>query len=251
MASVKRLLLLSYLDLSDSLKPPVFDLMVFTITFMSVLIAYIQLYSSSTSLALNLFGPVLLATALYLSLRSSSGIAYLISTRQIEAYMAYPISRRSVGIALYVSRVLTPSILLILLPALAAGTVYYPLIRSEGLDYTVMAGAFIVQALFYGSVFALIAIATKNSGSASILSLVFYFTYNITALILAAISTSFQSILYKLSQAMSFYLVVYQYLVTPKGSLLHPGPAEFLFVPLATIIVTLGILEYMARRFEP
>lgn len=248
---LRRPLMLAYLDLSDTLKPPVFDLLVFTLTFMSAIVCYIQLYSSGSSLALNVLSPVLVATALYLALRSAGGLAFLISTRSLEVYMAYPLSRRGVAGALLLSRVIGPGGLLISLPAVAAALIYLPVVRADLEGFLAVYAGFLVQALFYGLSFALIALASKNSGSAGILSLIYYFTYNLAGFILATISSTPYSLTFKASQAMSFYLTVYQWVTMPPGSPMRPGLGELLAVPLATLAIGLLTVEYLARWFEP
>ncbi|MCE4609972.1 MAG: hypothetical protein F7C36_06315 [Desulfurococcales archaeon] len=248
--SLKRIYGLLSLDLSDTIRPPLLYFMVFVITLLSVVLAYVQLFSTTESLAMNILRPTLLATALFLALRGASGISQLVSNRVMEVYLSYPVSRLSIAIVLYISRVVVPSILLITIPLLAAGIVLEPLVVQESSNYILMGISFLVQALFYGSVFVLIALVAKSTGTTSILSLLFYFSYNIIALILSSVSSSVTSTLFRLAQAMSFYMTVYNSLTTNIEAL-RPYLWEYLLVPSLTSLSALAFILIMSRRFEP
>jgi ABC-type transport system involved in multi-copper enzyme maturation permease subunit len=236
------------IDSADSVRPPLFDLLVFTMTFLSAVLSYVQLFSSTVSLALSVLSPSLLAAALYLALRGSAGISHLISDRIMELYMSYPISRGGISVAIYASRVAIPSILLISLPALASGIILLPLIESDISGYLAMYGAFLLQAIFYGTVFIAMSLHTRSTGASSILSLLFYFTYNIISLILSSIASDVNSLLFRLSRAMSFYLTVSAEL---ESNVAPPHLWEILLVPALTAITFAWYLAYFIRRFEP
>jgi hypothetical protein len=245
-----RSVVLAYLDFSDSLRPGIFDALILVLSLVGVILSYIQHYGSSSMLALSILSPTLLATALYLALRSAAGLAYMASEGVLDLYLYYPLSRATTGVVLLVSRVIVPTILIIGLPALAASIVYYPLISREPYEYTILWGSFIVQALFYGFTFSLIALLSKKAGSASILSLLYYFTYNILSLILQNLASSTESVLFKLSRSMSFYLVVYQRL-NPSSIAGKPEAWELSLIPLLTLVIAISFVVYFSRRYEP
>ncbi len=242
--------ILAYLDFADSLKIGLFDTLIFVLMFVGVILSYVQYYGRPAGLALGILGPTLLAAALYLSLRSAAGLAHMARDRILDIYITYPISRGTVAVVLFISRVLVPATLIVSLPALAAAIVYYPLIKSAPTEYIEMWGAFLIQAIFYGVTFSLIALLTRSGGGASIGSLLFYFTYNILGVVMSNLAGSYESILYKASRAMTLYLVVYQKITKPSIAPL-PSSWELLFVPLLTTAVLVAFLVYFKRWYEP
>lgn len=241
---------LAYLDFSDTLRPGVFDALILIMSLVGVILSYLQYYGSSASLAMSILSPTLLATALYLALRSSAGIAHMAEERVVDVYLSYPIRRPVLAGVLLLSRVVVPALLIILLPALAASVAYYPLVSGEAARYTAMVAGFIVQAVFYGAAFSLIALLSRRGGTASIVSLLFYFVYNILGIILSNLASAPQSLMFRVSRAMSFYLVVYQRL-TGTSIVPPPGALEMLFVPLLTILLAALFIAYFARWYEP
>ena len=250
MARLPRSLVLAYLDFSDSLRAGIFDALIAVLSFVGVLLSYVQYYGRPAGLAMGVLTTTLLAAALYLALRSSAGIAHMSQDRVLDIYVTYPVGRGAVAGVLLLSRVVVPSLLIIGVPALAAGVAYYPLVSSRPGEYLLMFTAFIVQAMFYGAVFSLIALAAKSPGSASILSLLYYFTYNILGIILANLASSYESIMYRLSRSMSFYLVVYQHITRPT---IVPLPAwwEYLLVPLLALLAAASFVAYFRGWYEP
>ena len=245
-----RSIVLAYLDFSDSLRLGLFDAVIFIFTFVGVLLAYLEYYGSSASLAMSILSPTLLATALYLALRSSAGIAHMAGEGVLDIYLTYPLSRPVIAMVILVSRVFVPALIIIGLPALAASIVYYPLIKSETLKFLEMLGAFLLQAIFYGVSFSVIALLAKRGGTASILSLLYYFTYNILSVILSNLSSTYESLTYKISRAMSFYLVTYQH-VNPPSIVTPPSWWEALLVPGLTLLLGGVFILYFTRWYEP
>ncbi|MCE4624382.1 MAG: hypothetical protein F7C35_00770 [Desulfurococcales archaeon] len=245
-----RSVVLAYLDFSDSLRLGLFDAVIFIFTFVGVLLSYLEYYGSSASLAMSILSPTLLATALYLALRSSAGIAHMAGEGVLDIYLTYPLSRPVIALVILISRVIVPSLIIIGLPALAASIVYYPLISAETLKFLEMFGAFLVQATFYGVSFSVIALLSKRGGTASILSLLYYFTYNILELILSNLSATYESITYKISRAMSFYLVAYQH-VNPPSIVPPPSLWEALLVPGLTLVLGALFVLHFSRWYEP
>ncbi|MCE4628359.1 MAG: hypothetical protein F7C34_04335 [Desulfurococcales archaeon] len=245
-----RWVVLAYLDFSDTLRPGIFDALVVTMSLVGVVLSYLEYFGSSPALAMSILSPTLLATALYLALRSSAGLAHMAEDRVIDVYLSYPLGRSIVAGVLLVSRVLVPASLIILLPALAAGVVYSPLVGSEALHYLEMIGAFIVQAVFYGLMFSVIALFARRGSAASIISLLTYFVYNILGVILSNLAESPESLMYKLSRSMSFYLVVYQRL-TGVSIASPPGTLELCFVPCLSLALAAGFIAYFRGWYEP
>ncbi len=247
---MKGVLSLLSLDLSDTVKPPMLYFMIFIISLLTVVLSYVQLFSSASSLAMSVLRPTLLATALFLALRGASGLSQIITGKIMDLYLSYPVSRKTIAFIIYASRVIIPSLILLAMPMIAASIVLSPLILKYPGEYLLMGAAFLVQALFYGSVFVLIAIVAKSPGTTSILSLLFYFSYNIIQLILTSIASSVTSTLYKFAESMSFYLTMYSGLEATSPSLM-PQTWEYLTVPIMTLISFTAFLIYIERRFEP
>ena len=250
MARLPRSIVVAYLDFTDTLKPGIFDALILVLSFVGVLLSYIQYYGRPAGLAVAVLSTTLLATALYLSLRSAAGLAHMAKERVLDVYLSYPVGRGTLAAVLLLSRVIVPVLLIIGIPALAASIAYYPLVAERPGEYVAMVGAFMVQGLFYGAVFSLIALAARSPGSASILSLLYYFTYNILGVILANLAAGYTSLMYRLSRSMTFYLVVYQHITKPSiGS--PPEAWEYLFVPLLALAAAAAFIAYFRGWYEP
>lgn len=250
--SVKRPLMLAVLDSLDSLRPPGFDLMMLVIAALGSVMATIQPASQSYILARLVLEPTLFTVALYLGLRGASGLASLVREQIIEVYMSYPVSRLGVILSIILSRVLIPAFMLLALPILIAGLLLYPIVLRDPLSYLLVFSGYFVQSLLYGVVFLLIALASRSSGTASVLSITFYFAYNVIWILIQSLSTTLGTWAQKLTVAMQFYRVTYF------AALKHAGLqtasitiGEAVFVPFIIISSTVVLLIYFMRRFEP
>ncbi len=247
----RRSLVLALMDGLDSLRPPGFDLMLFVIATLGAVLAAIQPLSEPYAAARIILDPTLFTVALFLALRGSAGLAGIVRTGIIEVYLSYPVSRRGVALALLASRILVPAASLLAVPLLVAGVLLYPVVSRDPASYLIVYTGYLVQALFYGSVFAAIALASKGTGTASILSITFYFAYNVAWLILQAVSGG-MGLLYEVAEAMHFNYIAYRYALIRAGSeWLEITSLQALLVPVATLTVMAALVLYFERRFEP
>ena len=244
---MKRPVELILLDSGDSLRPPGFDVMMIIIASLGAVLATIQPISQPHVAARIILDPTLFATTLFLALRGSAGVAGLVQRGIMDVYLSYPLSRAQVFLSLSVSRVLLPALTLLSAPLIVAGVILLPVIASDPLAYLMVLGGYLLQAYMYGLVFMLAGIATRNTGTASIVSITFYFTYNIVMILLSTVGTALEkTVLVKLSDSMAFYYLVYRHLLGVGVDTL-----QLLFVPTLTLAILLLGLLYFVRRFEP
>ncbi|MCE4622671.1 MAG: ABC transporter permease [Desulfurococcales archaeon] len=250
--SVKRPFVLVVLDSLDSMRPPGFDIMMLVIAALGAVMATIQPASQSYILARLVLEPTLFTVALYLGLRGASGLASLVRQQIIEVYMSYPISRLGVIISIILSRVVIPAVMLLALPILISGILLYPVVLKDPVAYLLVFSGYLTQALLYGIVFLLIAIISRSSGTASVLSITFYFAYNIIWLLIQSLSSSLGSWAQHMAIAMKFYRVTY-FMALQHAGLQTTGLTltEYLFVPSIIVIATVSLVLYFTRRFEP
>ncbi len=172
--------------------------------------------------------------------------------RVVEVYMSYPISRLGVISSIILSRVVIPAVMLLALPILISGILLYPVVLKDPLAYLLVFSGYLTQALLYGIVFLLIAIISRSSGTASVLSITFYFAYNIIWLLIQSLSSSLGSWAQHMAIAMKFYRVTY-FMALQHAGLQTTGLTltEYLFVPSIIVIATVSLVLYFTRRFEP
>jgi len=247
-----RALRLAALDGLDSLRPPGFDVMMFVIATLGAVLAAVQPLSEPYALARMILDPTLFTVALFLALRGSAGLAGLIRGGILEVYLSYPVGRVGVAAAILASRILVPAASLLALPLIVASILLYPVVARDPAGLLIVYAGYMVQAVFYGLVFALIAVATKNTGTASIASITFYFAYNVIWFIIRAVSPSPDSILYTAAEALHFNYIAYRYAIIRAGTGgLEIGTLQAVLVPAATLALAAAFILYMARRFEP
>ncbi|MEB3805945.1 MAG: hypothetical protein GSR73_00295 [Desulfurococcales archaeon] len=247
-----RLLTLILLDSADSLRPPGFDVMMLVIAALGAVIATIQPVTKSYVLARLVLEPTLFTVALYLGLRGASGLASLVSYGVVEVYMSYPVSRRTVILGILTSRVVVPALTLLFIPLLVAGIIVYPVVLDGPAQYLIVYGGYVVQALLYGTAFLLIALASKSSGTASVLSITFYFAYGVVWLLMQTLAPSLGDWALHLSIAMMFYRVAYFTALSYEGlSTIRLTTMDYLFVPVLLLSLLATLLYYFERRFEP
>lgn len=247
-----RLLSLVVLDSLDSMRPPGFDVMMLVIAALGAVMSTIQPASQSYVLARMVLEPTLFTVALYLALRGASGVAGLVREQIIEVYMAYPISRLGVLAAIVASRVVIPAVMLLALPITIAGILVYPVVVRDPSSYLLVFSGYLVQSLLYGIVFILIAVAAKNTGTASVLSITFYFAYNVVWLIIQSLSAGLGEWAQHLEHGMMFQRVTYFTALERAGLPSTPLSAiDYLMVPATIAAAAAVFTAYFTRRFEP
>ncbi len=236
------------LDLLESLKAPSFDIMLIIISVIGASLSALQPLYSSVIVAESILDPLVYFTvALYLAMRVSSGLAELVETGIMEVYMTYPIDRVSLAISLLISRILVPVLIFLGSPLLVASAILYNVVTKDIIGFLEMYGAYVVIMLFYGLVFALIALKVRSSASAAALSMTFMFVYMGLGLILPLIAASTGSqVLNEISNALNFNTLVFNYLQGISIKLW-----QLLLVPVTLVILFTLYLGYFKYKFEP
>ena len=251
MRAAARLVHLALLDGLDSMRPPGIDVMMLVIAALGGILAGIQPLTASYAAARIVLDPTLFTVSLFLALRGSAGIAQLVSSGVIEVYLSYPVSRRTVALALLASRIIVPAASLLAIPLVVAGILLYPVIAGDPAGYAIVYLGYLAQSLLYGFTFALIAVASKNSGVASVASITFYFAYNVVWIIGQALGDRVPALL-ELARALYYNYVAYRYAIArATGAPLEVTLAEATLVPLALLALAAAFTLYMERRFEP
>jgi len=246
-----RLFWLAVLDGLESLRPPGFDLMLLVIAGLGGVLAGIQPLSEPYSVARVVLDPTLFTVALFLALRGASGLAHAASSGIMEVYLSYPVPRWGVALALLASRVVVPAAALLAAPLLVAATLLYGVVARDPLAAAVVYGGYLVQALLYGTVFALIAVAARSPGTASIASITFYFAYNVLWIISRALSGQVP-LLDRLASSLYYNYVAYRYVVREAtGAGAQVTLLDATLVPAMAAAAALAFTLYLARRFEP
>jgi ABC-2 type transport system permease protein len=235
-----------YIDISDVLRPPGLDVLVVLLAMLGAILVSIQPVTSPIIASRTALDPTLLATALFLAIRSSAGLATLIQSGILNLYLTYPIHRVTVAVVLLVSRVVIPSALILAIPLVTVlillGSTLY-----RGLDVILgMYLAFLLQAVLYGSVFLLVAVRVKSQATSGVLSVAAYFTYIALQLILTGIGGAIGSdVVRRVGEAMYLPNIAYY-----AYSNLDYEVWQLTLVPGLSILVILAYLTYMSRRFE-
>ncbi len=249
--TLARLYWLASLDGLDSLRPPGFDVMLIIIAGLGGVLASIQPLSEPYSAARVVLDPTLFTVALFLALRGSSGLAHSIRSGVVEVYLSYPVSRWQAALALLLSRIIVPAATLLAAPLAVAGIVLYGVIARDPAGYLLVYAGYLVQALLYGTVFALMAVAAKSPGTASVASITFYFAYNVIWIISQALAGQV-AWLERLSSSLYYNYVVYRVAIARgTGAPLEVPVLDATLVPLATLLAAAAFTVYIARRFEP
>jgi hypothetical protein len=109
----RRFLVLVEMDADDVLRAPTYDVVVIFVAVLSAILSSVIPTTSPTMLARGLMDPAIFVAALFMAARASSGVASLVSSKGIQVYMAYPVSRLAVALTFVVTRVLIPSIVVL------------------------------------------------------------------------------------------------------------------------------------------
>jgi ABC-type transport system involved in multi-copper enzyme maturation permease subunit len=245
-----RIAALILLDSSDSLKAPAFDFMLLAVSAIAAALASIQPTTNAAALADAALDPaVVFAVSLYLAMRASSGLASLASGGVMQLYLSYPLSRAQVALSLYLSRILLPVLVLVGAPLAVAATIVPGVVASSIWAYLASYLAYTTYLVFLGTLFALIGLTTKSTGTSAVASLAAYFVYAGVALLFNVMSAARGSLLlHKLAMSMNFYPVVSTALRTPGVAL---SLWQYLLVPLLLLGLVVAYFSYMKWRFEP
>ncbi len=235
-----------YIDMSDALRPPGLDVLVVLLAMLGAILVTIQPITSPLIASRIAMDPTLIATALFLAIRSSAGLAMLIQSGVLNLYLSYPIHKATIAVILLISRVLIPSALILATPLVTVILLLGPTLY-KGLEVILgMYLAFLFQAILYGSIFLLIAIRVKNQATGGILSVAAYFTYTALQLILTGIGGAMGSdVVRRLGEAMYLPDIVYY-----AYSFLDYEVWQLTIVPGLSVLAILTYLTYMSRRFE-
>ena len=236
------------MDTEDILKPPVYDIMLGIAVVLGGFNALIVPVATSVQLASTATSIPLFIALIYIGIRCGAGVASLITNNIMQLYLSYPISRFKILLILMVTRILLPILIIVGLPLLAATVFLSKIVASDILGFLTVFGGRVLFLFFMGIVSLLFALSSKRVGVAVVLSIVFYFAYNMISGILTAFSVLFdvKEFMY-IAQSLTFSDTVNAYLM---GTVEVPLWV-FIPVPSATIVLTLIATMYFIRRFEP
>ncbi len=235
-----------YIDLSDALRPPSLDVLVVLLAMLGAILVSIQPVTSPLIASRIALDPTLIATALFLAIRSSAGLATLIQTGVLSLYLTYPVHRATVALIILVSRVLIPSTLILATP-LATVTILLGPTLYKGFDVILgMYIAFLFQAILYGGIFLLIAVIVKSQATSGVLSVAAYFTYTALHLILTGIGGAVgNELVRRIGESLYLPDIAYYAYSSPDYEVW-----QLTIVPGLAVLVLLAYLVYMSRRFE-
>ncbi len=247
-SSARRLLAIISLDLSDTLRPPGFDAMILLLAALGGSLAVIQPLTEGYVIVFSVLEVTIIAVTIFLALRGAAGITSLIENGVMNVYLSYPVSREGIALALLVSRVLVPSILLLGAPTLVASVILWRNVVESLAEVLAMYTAYLVQASFYGSVFALISLKAKTPGTSGVISVAFYFVYNVAAILLAQVGAS-RGVeeLTQIANSMVLHIALYNMY----SGAYNLEEWNLAFVPLAAGITASLFIAYFTARFEP
>ena len=244
---LERMASLLYLDAVEVFRPPGFDAMLLLISALGAALVVLQPVTSPVAAVRTALEPTLIATTLFLALRGAAGITSLIQEGVAAVYLSYPISRRLVALALYTSRVVMPSLMLLSGPLVVMIILLWPVVTRDLWGLAGMYLSYVIQAIFYGSLFALVAVNAKTPGTSGVISVTIYFVYNVASIILAVIGAATGSrLLADIASSMLLYVAVYNYFTG-----LEVGWLQLALVPGLTLLSFIALMAYMGRRFEP
>lgn len=241
-------LVLLSIDLFDTLKPPGLDALMVIVASLAAIIVIVQPFTSPSFMLGYALDPTLFAATLFLALRGAAGLTSMVESGVMQVYISYPLPRPQVALALYASRILAPSLIILGAPTIAITIAMWPVVVSSPLEFVVTYVAYLTQAMMYGSVFMLIALVSRTPGTSGVLSVAFYFAYTVLLGVL----------LYLVGRASGVELLsdVAEASYLPGLTVLHysGGDIEWwqpVVVPALLLMSTLAAMWYFARRFEP
>ncbi len=236
------------MDIEDILKPPVYDILLGIAVVMGGFNALIIPVASSVQLASTATSVPLFIALIYIAIRCGAGVASLISNNIMQLYLSYPISRLKMLLMLLFTRILLPILIIIGLPLLAATVFLSKIVASDIIGFLAVFGGRILFSFFLGVVSLLFALSSKRVGVAVVLSIVFYFAYNMMSGIFMAFSALLGEKTYMyIAQSLTFSDTLNAYLMGATETPLW----VFIPVPVATIMLTILSTIYFTKRFEP
>ena len=236
------------MDIEDILKPPVYDILLGIAVVLGGFNALIIPVASSVQLASTATSVPLFIALVYIAIRCGAGVASLISNNIMQLYLSYPISRLKILLILLFTRILLPILIIIGLPLLAASVFLSKIVVSDIVGFLAVFGGRVLFTFFLGIVSLLFALSSKRVGVAVVLSIVFYFAYNIMSGIFSAFSAFLGEKTYMyIAQSLTFSDTLNAYLMGAT----EPPLWVFIPVPTATIVLTVLSIIYFTRRFEP
>lgn len=236
-----------YIDLSDALRPPGLDVLLILVGALGAALVTIQPVADGAIASRIALDPTLFATALFLAVRGSAGVASLIQAGVMSLYLTYPLSKASLAVIIVISRVVLPSLLMLFIPITIISFLVPRVMLSSALDVLTIYSAFAFQAILYGLIFLFFAIRTRSQATSGLLSVAAYFAYVTVALILQAIGRSIGNESVRMfGEAMYFPEMVYRYYLNPQ--LVESW--QLLLVPSAAMALFILIVIYFSRRFE-
>lgn len=235
------------MELEDITRPPIYDALLVVSMILGGLYASIIPRISAVKLAIDVTNIPLFIAIIYLAIRGSAGLASLVSNTVLQLYLTYPLSRRIILTVLLITRILLPSILIVGSPLLTASIIMFSTVSEELLEVLIIFAGRIMYLYFIGIIFMLIALGTKRTTLAGILSIVFYFAYIFIAGIMTTLSFVLELQVFKyIALSLMFSDTLNNYVIglnVPYWTLIP--------VPLASIILTVLLYIYFTRRFEP
>ena len=248
MKELRRTARIVVVDLLDVLRPPGFDIMVLLLASLGGILAVIQPLTRPYAMVFSVLEITIIATTIFLALRGAAGITSLIENGTIYVYLSYPLHRASVALALLVSRVVLPSLLLLSAPIVVSALMLWRQVLSYPIELVAMMSSYLVQAIFYGSVFAVFSLKAKSPGTSGVLSVAFYFAYNVLALILAQMGAAWGvDELTRMANSMILHIALYNIY----SGAYNLSTWNIALVPTAAALASTAYIVYFARRFEP
>ncbi|MCX8195616.1 MAG: hypothetical protein N3F67_00805 [Acidilobaceae archaeon] len=237
---------LLYIDVSDVLRPPGLDVLVLLVASLGSALVTIQPVTSPVVASRIALDPTLFAAALFLAVRGSAGMAYLIQSGIINTYLTYPIGKVPLAVLLALSRVFIPSLLVLGAPLLILFLLLGSVMLKAPEKVFGMYTAFFFQASLYGLIFLFFALRSRSQSTSGLLSVSAYFAYTAIALILPAIGRSTgNETLTKVGEAMYLPEIIYSsYMRASVESW------QILLVPSLVTILFIFVVIYFWRRFE-
>ncbi len=242
-----RLKTLASMDLEDIARPPVYDVLVFVSGILGGLYASIMPRATAIRLAIDVSNIPLFIAIIYLAVRGAAGVASLIANGVFQLYLSYPVSRRTITTVLVLTRILVPSIIIVGAPILIASIMQFNVVSRDVARFLAVFGGRVLYLYFIGIIFLLIALASKRTMLAGVLSIVFFFAYIfINGILNMLFFILGNEVFLRISQCLTFSDTLNNYLIglnVPYWTLIP--------LPVTSIILTLILYVYIEKRFEP
>ena len=235
------------MELEDITRPPIYDALLVVSMILGGLYASVIPRISAIKLAIDVTSIPLFIAIIYLAIRGSAGLASLVSNNVFQLYLTYPLSRGIILMVLLITRILLPSILIVGAPLLITSIIMFGIVSEKPLEVLIVFTGRIIYLYFIGVIFMLIALGTKRTALAGVLSIVFYFAYIFITGIMTTLSFVLELQVFRyIALSLMFSDTLNNYVIglnVPYWTLIP--------IPLASIILTILLYIYFTRRFEP